>query len=410
VFPHSLGIFYASVTQWLGFPKYGDEGKVMGLAPYGKPKRVEEARRLVRLADDGSFDLDLKYFGHIGSNRRAFTAEFERLFGRPARHPEADLEPFHEDVAASGQKVLEEAVLHAARHALKRTGLKRLCMAGGVALNGVANWRILRETGCEELFVQPAAGDDGGALGAALDIAASVGNDPRPARLVSAALGPSYDDAACAGALEAKGYAPRRLAEAEMICEVARLVADGKVVGWFDGRMEFGPRALGHRSILADPTNPRMKEIVNARVKFREHFRPFAPSVALEDASTYFETPPGFEAPFMVLVCPVREGQRERLPAITHVDGSARIQTVKAKDEPRYHTLLKEFERLRGVPVLMNTSFNVKGEPIVCTPADALRTFEGCGLDALALCSYLVIGKRVSEPLGSQAGLTRSAM
>src|SRR5439155_22627504 len=372
LFPHSLGIFYTAVTQWLGFPKYGDEGKVMGLAPYGEPRRLEEMRELVRL--NGSlFELGLDYFTHhhegvdmtwdeqtptIG---RIYSERLVEAFG-PAREPGGELTALHEDVAASLQKMLEEAYLHLVRSLHERTGERAICLAGGVALNAVANGLIRVETPFEEVYVQPAAGDSGTAVGAASFVWHQVLGNPRSFVMRHAYTGPEYSDEECAAALAAAGFESERLPDDELFRRVAERIAAGDVVGWFQGRMEFGPRALGNRSIVVDPRRPDMKEILNARIKHREPFRPFAPSILAEAAGDWFEQ--DYTSPFMVLGYKTRPKRREQIPAVNHVDDTGRLQTVEERVNPRYWRLIKEFERLTGVPVVLNTSFN-ENEPIV---------------------------------------------
>jgi carbamoyltransferase len=391
VFPHSLGVLYTAVTQWLGFPRFGDEGKVMGLAPYGVPRFAGELHRLVRPAGE-LFELDLAYFTHHehpleltwieGSPtvRRLFSPRLEELLG-PARERDDELTSLHEDVAASLQAVLEEHVLRVANALWERTRLPRLCLAGGVALNAVANGRILRETAFEEVFVQPAASDSGTAIGAALDVANANGFV-----MDHAYWGPGYSDDECAAALAGAGIDADRLDEEELCAVVAERIAAGDVVGWFQGRMEFGPRALGNRSILADPRRHEIKDVLNARIKHREPFRPFAPSVLAEKAGEWFEQ--DHPSPFMVLVYRTRAEKRELIPGVNHVDDTGRLQTVTRAANPRYHRLIREFDRRTGVPMVLNTSFD-ENEPIVMTPADALETFRRTRIDLLVLGSLV---------------------
>jgi carbamoyltransferase len=391
-FPHSLGVLYTAVTQWLGFPRFGDEGKVMGLAPYGTPRFTDELHRLVRPAGD-LFELDLDYFTHYerpmeltwreGSPTvgRLFSPRLEELLG-PAREPEGELTAHHEDVAASLQAVLEEHYLRLADALWRRTKLPRLCLAGGVALNAVANGRILRETPFEQIFVQPAASDSGTAIGAAFQVAGT-----RDFVMEHAYWGPRYSDEDCAAALAAAGMSGEGLDEEELCAHVAARIAAGNVVGWFQGRMEFGPRALGDRSIVADPRRHEIKDVLNARIKHREPFRPFAPSVLAEKAPEWFEQE--HPSPFMVLVYRTRPEKRELIPGVNHVDDTGRLQTVTRAANPRYHRLIQEFERLTGVPMVLNTSFD-ENEPIVMTPADALETFRRTRIDLLVLGSLVV--------------------
>lgn len=404
-FPHSLGLYYSALTSYLGFKVNDAEWKVMGLAPYGEPRFADAFRKLLITHEDGSFKLDMRCFAHVASTKSMINAHYERLFGRARRQPEAALEQFHNDIARSGQLVLEEAMLNLARAVRKRTGMTKLAIGGGVGLNSVANWRIFREAGFDELFIQPAAGDDGGALGAAALVMAELGG-VRTQPMHHALLGPEFSDTAIGAVLAQRGLAARQLTTPQLVAEVSTRLQQGEIIGWFQGRAEFGPRALGARSILASPAEASMKDRINARVKYREAFRPFAPSVPHEAAHLYFDVPPGIESPFMLLVPPVRGEFRARLPAITHADGSARIQTVKASVNPLYHQLLTAFGAKNGIPVLLNTSFNVRGEPIVNTPAEAIATFERTGLDALAMGNWLLTAKE--QPVDHERGMRES--
>ncbi|MBI4865907.1 MAG: hypothetical protein HY816_03050 [Candidatus Wallbacteria bacterium] len=387
-FPHSPGLLYTAFTQYLGFRVNSAEYKVMGLAPYGRPVyRDMILDRIVRLRPDGSFRLELELF-EFTWGRRMVGERFARLFGRPARDPESpDLEQFHMDVASSIQAVLDEIVGRMALDLMERTSLDSLCLAGGVALNCVANERARRRTGARGFFVQPAAGDAGGALGAAAVVdRLFLGNGPRPA-LQHVYLGPDFSQAEIDRVLAEQGAVSRRLEPDELVRSVAQQLELGRVIGWFQGAMEFGPRALGNRSILADPRPAGMREKLNAKIKFREGFRPFAPAVPLEEAPRWFGDTP--ESPYMLLTAQVSAGLVP-IPAVTHVDGSARLQTVRQTANPLFHALLQEFGRRTGVPILVNTSFNVRGEPIVCTPLDAWRCFMSSGLDDLVLGDRLL--------------------
>ncbi|QXD14631.1 carbamoyltransferase [Rhodocaloribacter litoris] len=404
-FPHSLGLLYSAFTYFCGFKVNSGEYKLMGLAPYGEPRYVDVIlSELIDLKEDGSFRLNMDYFTYAHGLRMT-GRRFARLFGGPRRVPEGPLTRREMDLARSIQVVTEEVMLRLARHVHRATGMKHLCLAGGVALNCVANGRLLRETPFEQLWIQPAAGDAGGALGAALmawhDYLGRTRIPAVPDAMQGACLGPAFSDADIAAFLEREGVPYEHLAsEDDLVRRVAALLAAQKVVGWFQGRMEFGPRALGNRSILADPRGRDMQRRVNLKIKFRESFRPFAPSVLAGRAGTFFDL--DVESPYMLLVAPVRgariEGEGlERLrhidaplPAVTHVDGSARIQTVDAATNPRFYRLLEAFAAETGCPVLVNTSFNVRGEPIVCTPEDAYRCFRRTHMDALVLGSYLV--------------------
>jgi carbamoyltransferase len=394
-FPHSLGLLYSAFTYYLGFKVNSAEYKVMGLAPYGKPVHFDRImKEMVKLNGDGSFKLDMGFFAY-DHGLTMTNGRFNDFFGGPPRRPETWMNEREFDIAASIQKVCEEVVLHMVRHLHDQTGLSSLCMAGGVALNCVANGRVIRETPMKSLFVQPAAGDAGGAVGVAHYVYNTLGKKPRSRPWTHAYLGPAYGDAEILEYLGGVGAPHRRLAESEIPRETARLVADGNVVGWFQGRMEFGPRALGGRSILADPRDPKMRDTLNMKIKFREGFRPFAPSVLLERASEWFEI--DCDSPYMLLVAQVREGKRV-IPSVTHVDNSARLQTVTRDESPLYYDMIAEFERLTGVPVIINTSFNVRGEPIVCTPHDAYLCFMRTNMDHLVLGPY-VLDKKEQPPL-----------
>jgi carbamoyltransferase len=397
LFPHSLGIFYAAVTQWLGFPKYGDEGKVMGLAPYGTQRYLEEMRGLVHPKGD-VFELGLEFFLHdkegvdmtwdegSPSIGRLFSERMEEVFG-PAREPGTTLTSEHEDVAASMQAMLEEAYLHLVRALWERTKMPQLCLAGGVALNAVANGRILPETPFEDVFVQPAAGDSGIAVGAAYYVWNQALGRPRAFVMDHAYTGPGYSDADYERALAAAGLEADRLDDDELFARVAERVAAGDVIGWFQGRMEFGPRALGNRSIVADPRRSDMKDVLNSRIKHREPFRPFAPSILAEATGDWFEQ--DYPSPYMVLVYKTRADKRELVPAVNHVDDTGRLQTVTREANPRYYRLIEEFERQTGVPILLNTSFN-ENEPVVMTPEQAVETFQKTRMDMLVLGNLVV--------------------
>ena len=402
-FPHSLGLFYSALTAYLGFRVNDAEWKVMGLAAYGTPRYLDRFREVAEVREDGSFRLNMRYFDFPWSTRRMFSRRWERLFGAPARRPEEEIGPFHEDIARSGQLFLEEILVKMARHIRVETGMDRLCLAGGVALNSVANWRMFREAGFREIFIQPAAGDAGGALGAAHYAAHCVLGVPRAHVMKDACLGPAFSAEEIRRTLTDAGAEFERIAdEPGLLLTTAREIAGGKVVGWFQGRMEFGPRALGCRSILADPRNPRMKEIINAKVKYREPFRPFAPSVLKERAHEWFDMPAGMDAPFMLLVPDVREEKRATIPAVTHADGTGRVQTVAEATNPLYYRLIRTFEDETGVPVILNTSFNVRGEPIVCTPGDAWATFVKTGIDVLVIGDCIVRAKPATVDHASQ--------
>ena len=407
-FPHSLGLLYSAFTDFSGFRVNSGEYKLMGLAPYGEPRFAQTIfDHLIDVKDDGSFCLDQQYFDYC-TGLRMTNERFAALFGVPPRRPEAEIEPVHMDFAASIQRVTEEVVLRLTRALAAETGAKNLCLAGGVALNCVANGKILRDGHFDNLWVQPAAGDAGGSLGAALAAYHLDLGCPRHASnemdgMAGSYLGPAFGDDEIRRRLSAAGAAFDDLSADELIDRTARALADEKAVGWFQGRMEFGPRALGARSILADARSPTMQRTLNLKVKYRESFRPFAPSVLREDTSEWFEL--DGDSPYMLIVADVAEQRRRKIsaaeaglfgidklnlprseiPAVTHVDYSARIQTVHRETNPRYHALISRFKALTGCPVVVNTSFNVRGEPIACTPEDAFRCFMGTEIDALAI-------------------------
>ncbi len=387
-FPHSLGLLYSAFTYYLGFKVNSAEYKVMGAAPYGKPQYADKIlEELVDLREDGSFKLNMKYFAY-DYGLTMTNKHFDDLFGRPRRAPESEMEQFHWDLAASVQHVTEEIVLRVVRDLHERTGLSNLCMAGGVALNCVANGRIIREGPFENLWVQPAAGDAGGALGAALFVHNCVLDKPRSFRMDHAFWGPSYKDEAICSYLDARKAPYRSMSRDDMITEVARRLSDDQaVVGWFQGRLEWGPRSLGSRSILADARNEDNWKRVNLKIKFRESFRPFAPAVLADKASEWFDI--DRESPYMLLVCQVQDGKD--VPAVTHVDGSARLQTVTRDAHPEFYDLLTEFDRKTECPVLINTSFNVRGEPIVCSPDDAYLCFMRTQMDVLVLGNQILL-------------------
>ena len=398
LFPHSLGMYYAAVTQWLGFVKYGDEGKVMGLAPYGDPEPYRHALRKLVFPSGDLFELGLDYFVHhregvemtwddqtptIG---RLYSDALLELLG-PAREPGSELTTEHENVAASMQAVLEEVYLHVVARLAERTGMPALCLAGGVALNAVANGMIRPTTSFEDVYVQPAAGDSGTAVGAAFYVWNQELGNPRGYVMDHAYTGPAYDDNDIESAVAEAGFAFDRLPEDRLCSVVAERIAAGDVVGWFQGRMEFGPRALGNRSIVADPRRHDMKDILNARIKQREPFRPFAPSILATSTGEWYEQ--DYTSPFMVMVYKTRADKREVVPAINHVDDTGRVQTVEPHVNRRYWRLISEFEKISGVPILLNTSFN-ENEPIVTTPAEALETFAKTKMDLLVLGDYVV--------------------
>lgn len=395
-FPHSLGLLYSAFTAFLGFEVNEGEYKVMGMAPYGEPRYLDKVYKLIRVADDGSFWLDMQYFSYHYSPDQTFNGNFVKLFGEPRGKSTSGgdaVDKHYADIAASIQKALEETLLKMVRYLYKETGLKKLCLAGGVALNSVANGRLLHESEFDDIFIQPAAGDSGGAVGAALYVYHSLLGKKREFIMEHAYLGPEFKQAEIETFLKDNHIPFQSFGEEELLETIAEALSEGKVLGWFQGRTEWGPRALGDRSILADPRREEMKNVVNSKIKFRELFRPFAPSVLAEKAGDFFELPEAerhFPARFMLYVTPVKEEKRKQVPAITHVDGSARPQIVLKEQNPLYYGLIERFASLTGVPLLLNTSFNLKGEPIVCTPQDAFNTFTKSGLDLLVLGNCLI--------------------
>ena len=385
-FPHSLGLLYSAFTWYLGFKVNSAEYKVMGLAPYGEPKYVDRIRELIDIKADGSFRLNMKYF-EFDRKLKMFNPAFEEVMGAPRRPLEVGkLSQFHMDVARSLQEVVNEVMEKLATSVVQETGLKRLCIAGGVALNCVANGHILRNSDVEDVYIQPAAGDAGGAMGAALWAWHALLRKPRGPQLPSPYLGPDFDEANIRETLDRYGAVYRRLDRQDLIDTVAERIDQAHVVGWFQGRMEWGPRALGHRSILGDARHPEMQSILNLKIKKRESFRPFAPSCLEEHASQIFEI--DRPSPYMLFVAPVCEGVD--LPAITHVDGSARIQTVNRSQDALYYDLIDGFRNRTGCPVIINTSFNVRGEPIVLSPDDAYICFMRTDMDDLAIGPFLL--------------------
>ncbi len=416
-FPHSIGLLYSAFTAFLGFEVNEGEYKVMGMAPYGTPRYVDKVWKVVQQNSDGSFSLDMDYFCFQYSTDRMFNQRFADLFGEPRAsetpffteatgYPkyfgekppdyitQCRVNEHYADIAASLQRVTEDLLVGMAKTLQKETGLKKLCMAGGVGLNSVANSRILRESGFDELYIQPAAGDSGGALGAALWAYHSVLGKPRAFRMEHAYWGQEYGADEIRTFLESENIPHQEVQQTgELFDRVTEYLIGGKVVGWYQGRFEWGPRALGNRSILADPRNPAMKDIVNSKIKFREPYRPFAPSVAAEAATKYFEMDHAarqYPARFMLYVMPVRPEHHATLPAITHVDGTARVQTVFREHNPLYYGLIERFGQATGVPVVLNTSFNLRGEPIVTTPANAFSTFSRSEMDCLVLGNFLI--------------------
>ncbi len=424
-FPHSLGLLYLAITQYLGFMKYGDEYKVMGLAPYGEPRHADKLRQLLRLKPGGFFKLDLSYFLHWSQGApmtwddgeptlgAVCSPKLEQLLG-PARKSDEPVTSYHEDIAASLQRVYEDAAFHVLNQVHKRTRLDCLCLAGGCAMNSVANGKIREKTPFREVFIQPAAGDNGTALGAAFYVWHQVLRQPRSFTMSNGYWGPAFDETTVRQALaqrqsdlDVSGCTISRLASEHELCSwAAERIANGEVVGWFQGRMEWGARALGNRSILADPRRPDMREIINTKIKFRERFRPFAPSIAEESLHDYFVD--AVPDPYMIQVYPVRPEKRDVIPAVTHVDGSGRLQTVSRDTNPLYWKLIKTFEARTGVPVLLNTSFN-ENEPIVHQPAEALDCFLRTRMDALVLGPYAVAKGSTKRDLVGSAAVQETA-
>ena len=420
-FPHSLGLLYSAFTYYTGFKVNSGEYKVMGLAPYGEPKYVDLIyRHLIDLKEDGSFKMNMEYFDYCAGLTMT-NEKFAQLFGGPARQAESNLTQREMDLARSVQEVTEEIMLRMARHIHKETGQQYLCLAGGVALNCVGNGRILRESPFKDIWIQPAAGDAGGALGAALMVWHEYLDKPRSADNVhdfqkGSYLGPAFSDDEIEAYLTRRGCAYTKLQPGALPETIADLIAQENVIGWFQGRMEFGPRALGSRTIIGDARSPKMQETMNLKIKFRESFRPFAPSVLMEEVSNYFEL--DRPSPYMLLVAPVKQElrrdmsveqqklfgldklnvARSTIPAITHIDYSARVQTVHQETNPLYHATIKKFNEKYGCAVIINTSFNVRGEPIICTPKDAYLCFMRTNMDYLVMGNYL-LDKTRQKPL-----------
>lgn len=399
-FPHSLGFLYTAATQFLGFPHFGDEYKVMGLAAYGRPAYLDELRRMVALKDQGQFELDLSYFTHqTGSAKirwaggapeqdRIYSSKWEKILGAP-RPPGALLTDRDRDIAASIQVLTEEVLFHVLGYLQRTTKMKNLCLAGGVAMNSVANGKITKKTSFERVYIQPAAGDSGTSLGAAAFVHYCILGHDTKYEMNHASLGSWSTESEIESCLKERGVSFVKLEESELVRKTADFLARGLVVGWFQGRMEFGPRALGNRSILADPGRKDMKDILNARIKRRESFRPFAPAVPVERAAEYFDMDCA-ETPFMLKVFPVKKDKQELLPAITHVDGTARVQTVSEESNPIFWKLLNAFGQQTGIPVLLNTSFN-ENEPIVCRAEDAVDCFLKTKMDVLVIGKFLIV-------------------
>lgn len=409
-FPHSLGLFYTAFTQFLGFPKYGDEYKMMGLAAYGEPRFIDQVRRVARIEGD-QVVLNLDCFRHHVDSVNmtweggepvldvVYSSRLVEMFG-PPRRPRTEIEQRHMDLAASVQAVLEEIYFSLLNHVHKKTGQTAVCLAGGVALNCVANGKVFEKTGFRDVYVQPAAHDAGTSIGAALYVWHQVLGRPRSFEMKHVYYGSEFNDEQIGEVLREAGALFHKLPEEQLVQRTANAIAKGHVVGWFQGRMEFGPRALGNRSILADPRRREMKDILNGRIKYREPFRPFCPSILSEDTGEYFEI--DYPSPFMVMAYKIKPQHRDRIPAVTHGDGTGRLQTVEKDVNPRYWKLISEFKRQTGVPVLINTSFN-ENEPIVATPQQALDCFLRTQMDVLVLGSYFLTKEENVKVVESRA-------
>lgn len=404
-FPHSLGLLYSTFTHYAGFKVNSGEYKLMGLAPHGTPRYADLIlNELLDLKEDGSFKLNMKYFGFCNTLRMT-SSKFTKLFAGPARKPETKITQKDMDIAASIQRVTEEIMLRMAKHVHKITGKDKLCLAGGVALNCVGNGRILREGPFKEIWIQPASGDAGGALGAALlawhkYLGKERISDEKKDRQKASLLGPAYSDDQIEGFLKKENIPYKRLSDLELAQAAAELIAGGNVIGWFQGRLEFGPRALGSRSIIGDARDPQMQSKMNLKIKFRESFRPFAPAVLEEKVSDWFCL--DRESPYMLLTAPVKVGG-SAIPAVTHVDHSARIQTIKRENQPLFYDTISAFYKKTGCPVVINTSFNVRGEPLVCSPEDAFRCFMRTEMDHLVIGHFL-LDKKAQAPFKKDAG------
>jgi carbamoyltransferase len=391
-FPHSLGLFYSTITSYLGFRVLSDEYKVMGLAGWGKPIYLNKFKKLIKTKEDGSFNLNMKYFSYTNSEKM-FSDELEKEFGKERAYEEQIVKR-HMNIAASLQQITEDVILRIVKHAFELTKSENLCMSGGVALNSVANGKILMSKIFKNIFIQPAATDAGGALGAALYAYNKILDKKRKYVMKNAFLGPKFSNKEIKEFLESRNIKFERLSEKEITKATAEVIAKNKIVGWFQDRMELGPRALGHRSILANPSNLRMKDILNKTVKQREWFRPFAPSMLLENVEDYFDF--DIDMPFMIITLPVKKGKAREIISASHIDYTARPQTTIEKRENIYHKLIKEFDSLTGVPAIINTSFNLRSEPIVCSPQDAFNDFMKTRIDYLVLGNYLISKMRLT--------------
>lgn len=392
-FPHSLGLFYSVFTQFLGFQINEGEFKVMGLAPYGSPRYVDKVEKLIHQSTDGSFKLDMSYFSFHYSDKLSFNQKFIDLLGVPPVDPKDsdEVRQVYADIAASAQKVLDDKLLVIARNVREKTGMENLCYSGGVALNGVTNWKIFKEAGFKNIFIHPAAGDSGGAVGGPLYVYHHILGKKNKYPLTNAYFGSENSEEDIKKFIDDNGIDAKKYSDKDLVAKIAGMLLKKKVVGWVRGRFEWGPRALGARSILADPRDKKMKDLVNAKIKFREAFRPFAPVCLYEDGDKYFECDKTQQPlSYMIAVVPVREKWQKLLGAITHVDGTVRPQFIKREQNPLYYDVIKAFGKKSGINVLLNTSFNLKGEPIVNTCEDAYNTFMKSGIDALVLGNYII--------------------
>lgn len=407
-FPSSLGLLYSTVTAYLGFRVNDAEYKVMGLAAYGRPVYYEKFKKIIDIKEDGSYQLDMSYFD-FHYKLTMPSKKFIREFG-PPRKKESKMEHRFENVAASLQKITEEIILKMLNHLHEKTKISNLCMAGGVALNSVANGKILKNTPFKDIYIQPASSDAGTAVGAACYVYNSILGNARNYVMSSADLGPSYSTEQIKKFLEENNIVHKEFKDDnELIKVTAYLIKKGYIISWFQGRMEWGPRALGNRSILSDATNPKMRDILNLKVKHREPFRPFAPVVTVEDTKKYFEcdNPVPMPADFMLVVYPIKKEKQKIIPAVTHVDGSGRLQTIRREQNQRYYDLIREFEKISSVPILINTSFNIRGEPIVCTPKDAYRCMMGTGIDYLIIDKFIVAREDNQKDMWDSEALSR---
>jgi carbamoyltransferase len=384
-FPHSLGLFYSTITSFLGFKVNNDEYKVMGLAAYGNPEYYDKLKRIIKIREDGSFKVDQKFFSYA-YEKRMWSKKFEKEFGKPRRDGEK-INERDENLASSLQKITEEVMLKIAKRAYNLTQSKNLCLAGGVALNAVANGKILEKSPFENIFIQPASTDAGGSLGVAFYIHHKILENSKRYKLEDVYLGPSFSEKEIKIFLEGNNIEYEKLSDS-LLNEIAEQIAKNKIVGWFQGRMEFGPRALGNRSILANPCNKEMKDILNRKIKFREPFRPFAPTILYDSIEEYLENP--YESPFMTITFKVKKEKQKDIPSAIHVDGTSRIQTLRKETNPLYYSLIKKFEEIKGVPLVINTSLNKRGEPIVCKPKEAFNDFENTQMDILVLGNFLI--------------------